>query len=100
MKTKRIFILAAGLTLICATLAFTPKPAGPEENGNLEKRIQKLEARIEELEKELDTRTIQTGNVQSVKWDDPVPGSVEARLQRLEKEVFNPDVKMVPCESK
>jgi hypothetical protein len=97
MKIKQLLVPAAGLAFICATLAFTPKPADQNESTDLEKRIQKLETRIAELEKRLSAQSVQTGMLRSEYWDN-LPGSVESRLQRLEKEVFDPDIKMLPCE--
>jgi hypothetical protein len=97
MKIRRLFIPAIGLTFICATVAFTPNPADQDKNTDLEKRIQKLEARIEKLEQKL-AISLQTGQSWSTVYSNPLPGSVESRLKRLEKEVFDPDVKVVPCE--
>jgi hypothetical protein len=99
MKTKRLLISAIGLALICATVAFMPNPADQDKNTDLEKRIQKLEARIEKLEQKL-AISVQTGQSWGTVYSNPLPlpGSVESRLKRLEKEVFDPDVKVVPCE--
>ena len=99
MKTKRSYLLAVICMLVFVSVAlFKQSLAEQEKKTDLEARILRLEARIEGLEKKLNMQWLLAGKYRGTHLGNPTQGSIEARLQRLEKEVFDPDVKILPCE--
>ncbi|MBN1780008.1 hypothetical protein JW948_02695 [bacterium] len=99
MKTKSVYmpLIVVMLAFITAAL-FTQNTTLRPEPLTLEERVAKLEARINRLEISMATKHVVMPPLPEIPGSTPMPDNVEQRLQRLETQVFNPPVKIVPCE--